>query len=155
MSQQLIRHICLGFFGIFVGAQIVEGALMVPHWLSMNPSEFHEFYSTFGPGIGRFFTILTVIAALIAIGIAIKDWKQKSDGWVYSIIAALLMIICIAMFYIYFKGANELFYAAPMDVQEMQDQLGRWSDIHWARVGLEIIALVCLSASGIQRGTRT
>jgi len=150
MFKRFTRNLFIVVFAIFVGAQIKEGCLMVPHWKSMEAQDFYAYYNSFGPSIGKFFTILTVVAALIAIGLAAYQLLQKSRQRYWSMGAALCMIICLAMFYLYFKGANELFYAGALDANGLQLELERWHLWHNIRVLIEIIALIllCLGLSG-------
>ena len=148
-NRNLTSHLLIAIFAIFVGAQLVEGCLMVPHWKSMSSSEFYSFYGSFGPGIGQFYTILTVIAGLITIGIAIQQWLNKSNGRYWALAAAILMIICIGMFYVYFKGANELFYAGELSPDALRAELDIWLTWHNVRVVMELLALgfLCVAVS--------
>ncbi len=148
-NRNLLSNLLIAIFAIFVGAQLVEGCLMVPHWKSMPPDDFYAYYGSFGPGIGQFYTILTVIAGLVAIGIAVQQWRSKSKGRYWASAAAILMIICIAMFYVYFKGANELFYAGELSPDALSAELNTWSTWHNIRVVLEFLALgfLCMAVS--------
>jgi len=62
-------------FSIFIGSQITEGVLLVPYWQSLTPDNFYAYYQEFGPSIGRFYTVLTIMAALIRVFF----WKNNME----------------------------------------------------------------------------
>lgn len=67
MLTQKVRYALIAIFSIFVGSQITEGALFVPYWKSLSTEAFYSYYNEFGPGIGQFYTVLTIVAAAIPI----------------------------------------------------------------------------------------
>ncbi len=131
-------------FSVFFGSQITEGFLLVPYWKTLSTAEFYEYYSQFGPIIGRFYTILTIIAALIPIGISIYCFYKKSSALTYSLISAFFTLLGVALFYIYFKETNQQFYNASFNASQLKSELEIWGYWHWARVILEFIALLFL-----------
>ena len=50
----------------------------------------------------------------------------------------------MATFYVYFKGANELFYQAVLNEEELKKELIIWSYWHWSRVFIEFLSLLFL-----------
>lgn len=142
--KRLILLLGVSIFAIFVGSQITEGALFVPYWKSMSPEEFHEYYNEYGPMIGRFYTVLTIIAALIPILLTLYCKKHQLKGGTEAAISAFLAILFVSCFYIYFKGANAAFYNDVMDAQVLQDTLQTWSLWHWGRVIIECLSLFFL-----------
>jgi len=146
MNRTLIFFL-LVIFSIFLGSQITEGFLLVPYWKSLSNSSFYEYYSKFGPIIGRFYTILTIIAVLIPSSINIYCFFKKSRALKYSVISSLFALLIIALFYIYFNDINQQFYNAAFEVNEQKQVLKTWEYIHWIRVLLEILSLVFLIQS--------
>lgn len=52
---------------MFLGSQLTEGLLLVPHWKGLAPEDFYGYYAEFGPSIGNYYTFLTVGAALVPV----------------------------------------------------------------------------------------
>ncbi len=139
-----LKYISLAIFSVFLGSQITEGVLLVPYWQSLSAPDFYNYYETFGPAIGRFYTVLTVIAALVPITISIVYFRAKSPGRGFALVSALFAAAFVACFYAYFKGTNELFYQAAFNEVALKNELITWSKWHWGRVGLEGGALFFL-----------
>lgn len=131
-------------FAIFVGGQITEGVILVPYWKSLSSQNFYSFYESFGPLIGRFYTVLTLIAAFIPIVLCLYCWRTKHVAFRDALISSIFALLFIAAFYIYFKGANEQFYAATMSAAELSNELRTWSLWHWGRVVMECSSLYFL-----------
>lgn len=142
--NRILGFFFITVFSIFFGSQITEGCLLVPYWKSLSTTEFYEYYSQFGLIIGRFYTILTVIAALIPICISIYCFYKKSQALRYSLISSFFTILCIALFYIYFKDTNQQFFDANFNASQLKSELEIWSYWHWVRVILEFLALIFL-----------
>ena len=143
MNKQLI-YLLVAVFGIFLGSQITEAVLLVPYWQSLSAAEFYSYYQTFGPGIGRFYTVLTIIAALIPLGLSVYMFRIKTSGTYFAITSAVFAVLFVACFYVYFKGTNELFYQSAFSPAELKNELMIWSNWHWGRVVLEGLSLLFL-----------
>ncbi|MFK8056821.1 MAG: hypothetical protein AB8F78_11930 [Saprospiraceae bacterium] len=139
--KQFQSYISVAIFSIFVGAQITEGVLLIPYWQSLSAEAFYAYYSEFGPAIGRFFTVLTIVAALIPIGFAAFAKTKHSHAFAPALISAILAIGFVASFYMYFKGANELFYQSAFSDADLKAELVIWSTWHWGRVVVECLSL--------------
>lgn len=145
MNNNLIaKQVCIAMFAIFLGAQITEGILLVPYWQSLSAEEFYVYYAAFGPLIGRFYTILTIAAAIIPVIVAVRYFMKKRDGAIYAVLSAIFAVLIILSFYVYFKGANEQFYARAFNEMDLGKELVTWSYWHWGRIGLEISSLIFL-----------
>ena len=142
--NQFYKYLSIAIFSVFIGSQITEGVLLIPYWQSLSASDFYAYYQAFGPSIGRFYTILTIIAALIPIIYTIYLFLSKSAHLLYASISALLALSFIACFYIYFKDANELFYQSALNESSLKNELLIWTKWHWGRILLEILSLVFL-----------
>jgi hypothetical protein len=139
-----INYYLISIFSIFLGSQITEAIILVPYWQSLSASDFYSYYNNFGPSIGRFYTILTIIAALIPIALSAYYFRSKSSSLPFSIVSALFAILFVACFYIYFKGTNELFYQSAFNEIELENELITWSKWHWGRIALESLSLLFL-----------
>lgn len=143
MKQSLL-YFSIVFFAIFVGSQITEGVLLVPYWKSLSANEFYAYYQQFGPLIGQYYTILTIIAALIPISISLYCKRAHPKALSSAVVSSIFAILFIVCFYVYFKGANELFYQAALSDIELRNELVSWTYWHWGRVILELVSLLFL-----------
>ncbi len=142
--NRILFFLSIIVFSIFLGSQITEGLLLVPYWKSLSKTEFYEYYSKFGPLIGRFFSILTIIATMIPISISAYCFFNQLSALKYSIVSSFFALLIIAIFYIYFKDANQQFYNVYLNANDLKSALKKWEFMHWLRVLFEIISLVFL-----------
>jgi len=142
--KQFLLFFLVALFSVFVGSQVTEGILLVPYWQSLPSVEFYSYYDIFGSVIGRFYTILTIIAASIPIAITIYCRVIKSNALKPAVISSFLAILFVACYYIYFKDANQLFYQAALDDNQLKKELVTWSYWHWGRVFVECLSLLFL-----------
>ena len=138
----LLYAVSAGILGIFAGAQIAEGVLFVPYWKLLEPSKFFQLHKTFGKKIYQFFAPLTIIATLIPIGTAIIAVIQLAKNWEYAALMALFTLGFFSTYFLFFKAANLQFSEASISNKELPKALDKWGKWHWARIYLEIIALV-------------
>lgn len=134
----------VAIFAIFLGSQITEGVILVPYWQSLPAKEFYSFYQQFGPPIGQFYTVLTIIAALIPLSVTLFLFLKKSPAFKYALASTIFALLFVASFYSYFKGANELFYQATLNEELLAMELIRWEKWHWSRIVIELLSLICL-----------
>jgi hypothetical protein len=145
--KSFLLYFSVAIFSIFIGSQITEGALLVPYWQSLSSAEFYAYYAEFGPGIGKFYTVLTIVAALLPVGIAIYAKRIDAGAFKLALASSFFAVLFITCFYVYFKGTNELFYQAAFSEAELKAELVTWSCWHWGRVGIEFASLVFLMLS--------
>lgn len=153
-NRQMALIAGVSIFAIFVGSQITEGALLVPYWQSLSPTAFYDYYNEFGPSIGQFYTVLTIIAALIPIIIAVYSKIIMSKAFKFAVISSILAMLCIVAFYVYFKGTNQLFYDAALAQQELSREIVIWKYWHWGRVFIECSSLffLIIAVTNIDQG---
>lgn len=137
-------YLCVVAFSVFVGAQLTEAILLVPHWQSLSANEFYSYYERFGPGIGQFYTILTIVSVLIPIGLTIFCLKKEKSVFILALISAIFAILVVLCFYIYFKDVNQLFYQRAFSQEDLMQELVNWSHWHWGRIILELLSLIFL-----------
>lgn len=155
--KQYLLYSAIVTFSIFIGSQITEGVILVPYWQSLSSSAFYNFYSDFGPLIGAFYTVLTIAAALVPVVLAIYSKRINYRAFKFAVGSSVFAILFIAAFYVYFKGANELFYQSAFSESELKAELVTWSYWHWGRIVVEVISLtfLILSIGEIQKEGRT
>jgi hypothetical protein len=62
--------------GIFAGAMLTEGLVLVPYWRSLTPPEFFVWYAVNDKRLLDFFGPLTWVAVLLALGAALVSlWE--------------------------------------------------------------------------------
>lgn len=149
--DRLLLFFLSSVFAIFLGSQITEGCLLLPYWKSLSTAEFYTYYADFGPLIGSFYTILTIIAALIPASLSVYAYFNKKQGLWFSLISTFFALLVIVLFYFYFKGANEEFYGAKLSAKQLESALETWGVWHGVRVFIEVLSLVflCLGLSAI------
>lgn len=145
--KQFLLYFSITVFSIFIGSQITEGVLLVPYWKSLSTNDFYSYYKQFGPSIGQFYTVLTIVAVLIPISISIYCKLIQSNALKLALISFFFAILFITCFYIYFKGANELFYQSALSDEALKKELITWTYWHWGRIVLEFISLIFLILS--------
>jgi hypothetical protein len=153
--KQFVLYLAVVIFSIFIGSQITESVLLVPYWKSLSASDFYTYYAQHGPVIGRFYTVLTIIAALIPISVAVYCKRINSRGLKFALVSSFFAILFIASFYVYFKGTNELFYEAHFTEAALKKELIVWNYWHWGRIVLEFTSLVFLMLALIKIQTNS
>lgn len=140
---ELLYALTAGILGIFAGAQIAEGVLFVPYWKSMEPAAFYKEHKTFGPKIYKFFAPLTIAATLIPIVTTIYALMTDAPGKMTALLTGLFTLLFFATYFLYFKKANQSFADASLSEEELPLELIKWGKWHWARIYLELTALIC------------
>jgi len=142
--NRILSFLLIAIFSIFLGSQITEGILLVPHWKTLSAVEFYDYYAKFGPTIITFYTKLTIIAVLIPVAVSIYCFFKKSPALKYSIISTFFALLVIAFSFAYFKETNQQFFEAAFSDNELKTVLKTWEYWHWLRVLIELIALFFL-----------
>ena len=132
-----------GILGIFTGAQIAEGILFIPYWKSLEPQKFFLLHKTYGPKIYQFFAPLTIVSTLIPIGTAVYSLTTNSHGKIFSALMGIFTLLFFTTYFLYFKKANKSFEDASLTDAQLPVELDKWDRWHWARIYLEIGALIC------------
>ena len=142
--NQFLLFIPVVIFSIFLGSQITEGVLFIPYWKSLSTAEFYKHYFEIGNSIGTFYSILTILAVLTPIILSVFCYYINSPALIFSIVSTFFALLLIVIFYLYFKSANQQFYAATLNSKELKSLLINWEIWHWIRVLFEIISLIFL-----------
>jgi hypothetical protein len=126
--------------GIFAGAMLTEGFVLVSFWRSLAPEAFLAWYAANDQRLLDFFRPLTTATVLLAVAAAVAAGLAGSAAFAPAAVAALLVVIALAMFFLYFAGANARFAKASIDTGDVAAALARWAAWHWFRTALSVVA---------------
>lgn len=130
-----------GAIGVYTGAMLTEGSVLVPHWQSLAPAAFYDWYGANDERLLGFFGPLTTAAALLALGAALAAFITRHPGRWAALAAAVLMLGTVSMFFLYFAEANAQFSAAGFPAESLPDELARWAAWHRTRTVMAVVAL--------------
>jgi hypothetical protein len=140
ISEALLR-LSAASLGLYAGANLTEGFVLVRYWRSLAPAEFFAWYAANDRRLLDFFRPLTAASVLIAILAAAVSALAGHPGRWPAAVAAALALVTLSMFFVYFRDANARFSAASVAAQELPAELARWAGWHWTRTGLSVAAL--------------
>lgn len=141
-ATELVRLGSLVSLGLFAGAMLTEGLVLVPAWRAMPPADFFAWYAAHEQLLLRFFTPLTVCTALLTLAAAMLSLTANQPGRWLAWGAAGITLIIVGMFYVFFRQANAHFSSATVAPQQLATLLSRWAAWHHWRTALSIAALV-------------
>ena len=137
---EVLRYLSLASLGIFVGAMLTEGLVLVPYWRSLPPPDFFAWYAANDRRLLGFFGPLTSIAVLLAVVAALASvWEGHPGRWP-AVVAAGLSIMVVSTFFLYFQQANVSFATATIRAEHLSTELVRWARWHWLRTGTSLMA---------------
>ena len=141
LSGKLFALLAVASLGIFFGAMLTEGLVLVPYWRSLPAEAFYSWYAANDKRLLGFFGPLTWLAALSALAAAVVSlWTAHPGRWYAAVTAACLLVV-VSMFFVYFEQANAAFSAGGMPANELRAELDRWAAWHWVRSALSLVAL--------------
>lgn len=136
-SMLLLSSLTLG---IFLGAQVAEAVLFVPNWKSLPADDFFDFYQNYGGKIHRFFAPLTIIATIVPLFTVIYSFGNQGGNQVLFGLMGFSTLSFFSTYFLYFKKANQRFFARSLSNKELRSELRKWGHWHWGRVCFEFIA---------------
>lgn len=136
---QLVSSLALG---LLVGSLLTEAMILVPYWRSMEPKEFLRLHSTLGPSLYTYFAPLTILATMLPVFAAVMPIIMGITPFWISLFPAIITLIMLAIYFGYFKGANESFKTGSVGLDGLSDELAKWAKWHWLRVVLGIAAFI-------------
>ena len=137
----LLRYLAVAALGIFAGAMLTEGGVLVPFWRSLAPAEFLRWYAANAGRLLAFFSPVTSASAVLALLAALVSLWERHPGRWWAVTAAVLALVVVASFFVYFEHANTSFEKATIAVDAVPAELARWSFWHNARTALSVAAL--------------
>lgn len=142
IASIITRSLSAASWGLFAGAMLTEALVLVPYWWSLDPLDFFAWYKVNDKRLLKFFGPLTSITVLLAIATAfICIWQGHSLRWV-TLINAIISLLVLFSFFVYFQKANLSFATASLRVEDVATELARWALWHWCRTIFSIVALV-------------
>ncbi len=136
---QLLSSLALG---LLVGSLLTEAMILVPYWRSMEPREFLSLHSTLGPRLYIYFAPLTILATMLPVFAALIPLVLGAAFHWLSLAPAIITLIMLAIYFSYFKGANESFKSGSVGVNGLSKELDKWAKWHWLRVILGMAAFI-------------
>ena len=126
---------------LFVGALLTEAVVLVPMWRTLQPQEFFALHAAHAHRLYKFFAPLTVSATLLAVGAAITAVAADRPLSSASVVAAVLALVILSTYVLYFQRANASFAAASITHEALPAELARWASWHWFRTVIGLVAL--------------
>lgn len=126
---------------LFVGALFTEAMVLVPMWRTMQPQEFFTLHAAHAHRLYSFFAPLTVSATLLAVGAAMAAVAADRPMRSASVVAAVLALVILSTYVLYFQRANARFAAASITHEALPAELARWASWHWFRTVIGLVAL--------------
>jgi len=134
---QLISSFALG---LLVGSLLTEAMILVPYWRTMEPKEFLSLHSTLGPRLFMYFAPLTILATILPVLSAVMPVLLGTTSHWLSVVPAVITLVMLAIYFAYFKGANDSFKSGSVGVDGLSEELTKWAKWHWTRVILGMAA---------------
>jgi len=139
-----LQILAAAIWGIFAGAQLAEGCLLVPHWQALKPVDFHTWYAANDRRLVAFFGPLTLAVVLVPLALAVAAAVFAHPARAILFVCAGIGIAILAGFFVYFKDANARFSAGTIPAADVPAELARWARWHWVRT---IFALFAFAAT--------
>ena len=139
---RVLEGLTVAALGIYAGAMLTEGFVLVPYWRALSPEQFFAWYAEYDDRLFAFFGTLTMLMVALAIATAVVSILERAPGRWFSLVAAALAVAAVLMFPLYFQHANASFSAATVPPGELAAELLRWQQWHMLRVVLSVLALL-------------
>ena len=141
--MEILLILSSSILGVFLGAQITEAILFVPHWKTLSADDFFELHKTYGKKIYQFFAPLTIIATLLSLITTAYSFVNQSDNPILFGLMGFSTAAFFSTYFFYSKKANKSFADRNITDIELPHELIRWSNWHWGRICFEIVAFIC------------
>lgn len=138
-----LQFLAAASLGVYTGAMLTEGFVLVPWWRSLPAPDFLAWYAANDARLLAFFSPVTGVTAVAVLVAAVAAmWAGLPGRWL-SVAAAVLVLVAVAMFFVYFEAANESFSKATISAEALPAELARWGTMHHVRTVLSAAALAC------------
>lgn len=137
----LVYAFTLFSIGLYAGALLTEAFILAPYWRKMVPEEFFRLHGSLGPTLFQYYAPLTAIAVFSSI-VAMVMSLYTGHNNIWHITAASLCVSALAIFFFYFKNANNKFKNRTITANELPSELLKWSSWHWVRTILVLSAFL-------------
>jgi hypothetical protein len=136
----VLQALSAAALGVLLGASIAEGALLVPWWRALPPSAFLTWYAGNAERLLGFFAPLTTVATVLTFAAAVAGVAMRMRGRVAACLAAVLVVLVVAGFFLYFEDANRGFATGSVALGDVPAALAAWARWHWVRVAVMAVA---------------
>jgi hypothetical protein len=130
----LLQGLSAAALGVLLGAEVAEGALLVPWWRALPPADFLAWYAANAERLLGFFAPLTTLATVLAVAAAITAVAVRADGRAPAVVGAVLVVLVVVGFFVYFEDANHGFATGTVSPGDVPAALATWARWHWVRV---------------------
>lgn len=137
---EIVRWLSVASLGVFAGAMLTEGGVLVPFWRGLAAEEFLRWYAANAERLLAFFSPLTTIAGVLALIAAVGSFVQGHPGRWWAGVALVVMLGIIATFFVYFEAVNTRFATAAIPPDAVPAELARWAAWHHARTVASMVA---------------
>lgn len=142
LIAEIMPFLAAASLALFVGALLTEALVLVPMWRTFQPQEFFTLHAAHAHRLYAFFAPLTVSATLLAVAAAITSVVTHRPLSSASVIAAVLALVILSTYGLYFRRANASFAEASIAYEALPAELARWATWHWFRTIIGLVALV-------------
>lgn len=139
--SHIVSFLSTASLGLFAGAMLTEGLVLLPMWRAQSATEFFAWYGANAQRLLDFFGPLTWTAGLLALAAAVTARWSPEPVRAPAIVAALCMAAAVLTFPLYFGHTNTSFARATLAPAALPAELARWAVWHWARTGFSLAAL--------------
>ena len=137
---EALRWLSVVSLGIYAGAMLTEGGVLVPFWRSLPPAEFLRWYAANAERLNSFFGALTAAAGVLTLLAAAGSlWEGHPGRW-GSVAAAVIMLAIVAGYFVYFEHANASFATGTIALEAVPAELARWGAFHHTRSVVSVLA---------------
>ena len=136
--------------GLTAGAMLAEAAILVPYWQGLSAEQFFNWYQNNAELLVDFYTPLEITSAILSLVAAILNVVSRRSAWLW-VLAAMMSIVVIGLFFVYFEDANASFANRTVIQQELPAVLVTWGAWQWARVAFGAGAFVAATVAVMRR----
>ncbi|MCE9597470.1 MAG: DUF1772 domain-containing protein [Spirochaetia bacterium] len=147
--MRILGILTVAVLGLTSGAMLTEAVIIVPFWLGLTPTEFYTWYAKNQAALVNFYSPLEISSMVLALVLSILFFTRNEDKKWVMLGSAILSILVIATFFVFFKDANAAFNARSIEEGKLSLAIMTWGNWQWFRVFLGLGAFV-LSVMAIQ-----
>lgn len=136
--------------GLTAGAMLAEATILVPYWKTLSPEQFFDWYQDHAHLLVDFYSPLEIASTVLAVGAAALNVAKRRAARLW-VLAALLSLAVIVLFFVYFQDANAGFTNRSVAPQALPAALATWGAWQWARVALGIGAFAAATVAVMRR----
>ncbi|MGB8700802.1 MAG: hypothetical protein WCD18_15400 [Thermosynechococcaceae cyanobacterium] len=150
--SSLFQVLALIALSLFSGALLFIAIAIVKFWQAAEPD---IFLSWMGENFFRFPTImvpLNMVSLLLIIAALATSWRSNPTNRLPLGLGLISLFLCTITFPIYFAGANAEFVTHAVDLTDVAEKIEIWSNWHWFRTGLVMLAIGFVSWALLNQG---